>query len=251
MLELMKVVDRIASSRATILISGETGTGKELFARAIHDRSDRRDGPFCVVHCAALPESTLESELWGIASARSGRIAAAEHGTLFLDEISEIPLEIQAKLLRLIQFFEIQRLGADVPTQLDLRIVAATNRDLREQVGLGRFREDLYYRLNVVELRIPPLREHKEDIPLLVEHFLRVHGHERHDFHVFTARAREILLEYDYPGNVRELENIVHGCCIVAAGVELGEELLPAALREKVPRRSLLEPRELTLEGLR
>jgi transcriptional regulator with GAF, ATPase, and Fis domain len=170
----------------------------------------------------------------GADRARKGRIAAAEHGTLFLDEVAEIPLTVQAKLLRFIQFHEIQRLGTDTPITVDLRIVAATHCDLWERVRAGTFRADLYHRLRVLDVMVPPLRERRDDIPLLVEHFLRRLGRETADFQVFTPRARDMLLAYDYPGNVRELENVVQRCCALSGGAEIGEHLLPATMRAQL-----------------
>jgi two-component system response regulator HydG len=239
MLDLLQTIDRVAPSDALVLILGETGTGKELIARAIHDRSRRSRKPLGVIHCAALPESTVDAELFGHTDgaftgayrSRRGRIAAAEHGTLFLDEVAEIPLSIQSKLLRLIQFHEIQRLGTDLPIKVELRIVAATHSDLAERVRAGSFRSDLYHRLLVVDLTIPPLRDRRDDIPLLVEHFMRAHGHDRPGLQAFTPAARERVLAHDYPGNVRELENLVERCCALAAGADIAEHMLPAALR--------------------
>jgi DNA-binding NtrC family response regulator len=258
MLDLMQTIDQVAPSDAPVLILGETGTGKELVARAIHGRSRRVHHPLCVVHCAALPESLLDAELFGHADGaftgagkpRKGRIAAAEHGTLFLDEIAEIPLTVQSKLLRLIQFKEIQRLGTDTPIKVELRILAATHRDLRECVRVGSFRHDLYHRIKVLDVTVPPLRERRDDIPLLIEHFMRRYGHERPSVQSFTPETRDRMLAYDYPGNVRELENIVQRCCALAGGADISERMLPAELRmhDDLPRSR--DVGELTRTGL-
>ncbi|HVG11249.1 MAG TPA: sigma 54-interacting transcriptional regulator, partial [Thermoanaerobaculia bacterium] len=213
MIEILQVVAQVAGADAPILVLGETGTGKELIARALHVNSGRRGRPFVTVHCSALPGTLLESELFGhVAGAftdakrdRPGRLATAHGGTLFLDEIGEIPVEAQAKLLRFLQFGEIQRLGSDRTEKVDVRIVAATHRDLRQMVRDGRFREDLYFRLKVLDLALPPLRERRGDIPLLADHFLRRHWRRPGEKPRWTARAERALLIHAYPGNIREL----------------------------------------------
>ncbi len=235
----METVSQAAPSVATVLLLGESGTGKELLARAIHESSPRAAGPFVPVNCAALPESILEAELFGYergaftgaVQRHDGRFFQADKGTLFLDEIGEIPTHIQVKLLRVLQEGEVERLGGRTQ-RVDLRLVAATNQDLRAAVKEGRFREDLYYRLNVIALRVPPLRERRDDIPLLAEHFLRLYG-ERNGRH-FSGLARaamEALARYDWPGNVRELENALERAVVLARGGAIEAEDLPTEVR--------------------
>jgi two-component system response regulator HydG len=232
-------VMQAAPSMATVLLLGESGTGKELLARAIHEASPRAAGPFVPVNCAALPESILEAELFGYERGaftgaiqrHDGRFLQADRGTLFLDEIGEIPTHVQVKLLRVLQEGEVERLGGRT-TKVDLRLVAATNQDLRAAVKEGRFREDLYYRLNVIALRIPPLRERRDDIALLAEHFLRLYG-ERNGRHLagLSRAAAEALLRYDWPGNVRELENTIERAVVLSRGAAVEIEDLPAEVR--------------------
>ncbi len=243
MIELLRVVAQVAAADAPVLVLGETGTGKELIARALHVNSPRRGRPFVTVHCSALPGTLLESELFGhVAGAftdakrdRPGRLASAHGGTLFLDEIGEIPLEAQAKLLRFLQFGEIQRLGSDRAEKVDARIVAATHRDLRQLVREGRFREDLYFRLKVLDLTLPPLRERRGDVQLLVDHFLRKHWRRPGERPRWTARAERALLAHAWPGNVRELSHAVERACLLARGPELDVELLPPELAGGIP----------------
>ena len=206
---------RIAASDSTVLITGESGTGKELIARTIHDRSRRAGQPFVAVNCGAIPEDLLENELFGhvrgaftgAQQSRSGRFMTAKEGTIFLDEISETTLRLQAKLLRVLQEREFNPLGSDIATRTKARFVAATNRDLREAIPAGEFREDLYYRLAILSLELPPLRARREDIPPLVEHFLeRLSGRHRR---TIDEAAMERLQTYDWPGNVREMENVI------------------------------------------
>jgi transcriptional regulator with GAF, ATPase, and Fis domain len=238
MIELLKVVAQVADSDATVLVGGESGTGKELIVQALHLNSSRRNKPFVVVHCTALPATVLESELFGHKRGaytgadrdRPGRFASAAGGTVFLDEIAEVPLELQAKLLRFLQFGEIQRLGADRVETVDVRVVAATHQDLPKLVEKGRFRQDLYYRLKVVELQIPPLRERRGDIPLLLEHFTRRAWKREGAVPPWSREALRVLSAHRYPGNVRELEHIVERACLLARGPELGVELLPPDL---------------------
>jgi two-component system response regulator HydG len=235
----IETVMQAAPSMATVLLLGESGTGKELLARAIHEASPRAAGPFVPVNCAALPESILEAELFGYERGaftgaiqrHDGRFLQADKGTLFLDEIGEIPTHVQVKLLRVLQEGEIERLGGRT-TKVDLRLVAATNQDLRAAVKEGRFREDLYYRLNVIALRIPPLRERRDDIALLAEHFLRLYG-ERNGRHLagLSRAAAEALLRYDWPGNVRELENTIERAVVLTRSAAVELEDLPAEVR--------------------
>ncbi len=237
----MEVVMQAAPSEATVLLLGESGTGKELLARSIHDNSARAGRPLIPVNCAAIPESILEAELFGYekgaftgASARrEGRFEAAHGGTLFLDEISEIPPHVQVKLLRVLQESEIERLGGSGRTiPIDIRLVAATNKDLRREVREGRFREDLFYRLNVISVNIPPLRDRRDDIPLLVEHFIQVYRQKNGKAIIgCTRRALELLGGYSWPGNVRELENAIERAVVLTRSSTLGEEDLPREVR--------------------
>ncbi|WP_457567074.1 sigma-54-dependent transcriptional regulator [Desulfurobacterium sp.] len=218
MQEVFKLIGRVARTDATVLIVGESGTGKELVARAIHKYSKRADGPFVAINCAALPTNLLEAELFGYekgaftgaTSRKKGFFEQAHGGTLFLDEIGEIELSLQSKLLRAIQEKEIRRLGGDAPIKVDVRIVAATNRDLEKEVREGRFREDLFYRLNVLRIELPPLRERREDIIPLACFFIKKFSKEfKLPVKQLTERAKEWLCSYDFPGNVRELENMI------------------------------------------
>jgi two-component system, NtrC family, response regulator HydG len=237
--EVFRTVAKVAPTNATVLLLGESGTGKELVAEAVHEASARSRGPFVKVNCAALPEGLLESELFGHVKGsftgavgdRRGRFEAADRGTLLLDEIGEIPLHTQVKLLRALQAREIERVGDNRPVRVDVRVLAATNADLDGLVRKGRFREDLYFRLKVVSIRLPPLRERRSDIPLLAEHFRRIHS-ERHARPTtgFSAAAKRLLASYDYPGNVRELENIVEAAVVLTEAPEIGVEALPAEL---------------------
>ena len=236
---LLDMIATVAPAEANVLITGKSGTGKELVARALHQGSGRCDGPLVTVNCAALSEGLLESELFGhergaftgADKRRNGRFMQAHGGTLFLDEIGEMPLSMQARLLRAIQQREIQRVGSDEPLTVDVRLVAATNRDLREEVAGGRFREDLFYRLNVVRLHLPELRERREDIPLLAQHFLLLHAQRnRKDVKGFTPKAMDALLHYDWPGNVRELENTIERAVVLLFGSHVSERELPSVV---------------------
>ena len=231
----VEMVSQAAPSTATVLLLGESGTGKELLARALHEGSPRAKGPFVPVNCAALPESILEAELFGYekgaftgAVQRSdGRFVRAHGGTLFLDEIGEIPTHVQVKLLRVLQEGEVERLGG-VTTKVDLRLVAATNQDLRAAVRQGRFREDLYYRLHVIAVPVPPLRDRREDIPLLAEHFLRLYcARNNRRLSGFSGQAMDILLRHGWPGNVRELENTVERAVVLCRGDRVDVDDLP------------------------
>ncbi len=234
-LEVIKRAELVAQSRSTVLLTGETGTGKELVARAIHARSAQRDMPLIKVNCAAIPETLLESELFGhvrgaftgATFTKKGRFALADGGTIFLDEIATISTAVQAKLLRVLQDREFEPLGSERTQKVDLRVIAATNRDLRQLVGGGKFQEDLYYRLNVIPITIPPLRERREDIPLLVEHFLRHYAQDsgKHIDDVDASLMNE-LEHYDWPGNVRELENTIERAVVLATGPRLTRETI-------------------------
>jgi len=218
------------------LIQGESGTGKELVAHAIHSASERKDKPLVIVNCSALSESLLESELFGHVKGaftgairdRAGRFEEANEGTVFLDEIGDISLNLQLKLLRVLQEKQFERVGGENTLEVDVRIISATNKDLYEQVQKGNFREDLFYRLNIVPLKMPPLRERKEDIPLLVEHFLQKLGEEfgKVDYS-FEEEAKQKMLDYNWPGNVRELENIVERALVLSDSRKISSEVLP------------------------
>ena len=240
--EVLVKVDQIAPVSSTVLVEGESGTGKELVARAIHQRSPRRARPFIAVNLGALPETLLESELFGhekgaftgAAERRLGRFELAHTGTLFLDEIGEVPQSTQIKLLRVLEEREFTRVGGTVPIPVDVRVVAATNNPLREQVEAGTFRADLYYRLNVLAIYLPPLRERRDDIPILVRRFVR-EVTTQHDlkFHGLSADALQLLVDYRWPGNVRELRNLVESMVVLAPGREIQAEDIPRQLREE------------------
>lgn len=251
------LIRRVADSPTNVLISGESGTGKELVAKAIHYNSDRKDAPFVPVNCAAIPEPLLESELFGHMRGaftdakmdKRGLFEEAQKGTLFLDEISELPLMLQAKLLRAIQEKEIRRVGANKPIAVDVRIIAATNLNLADEVKAKRFRDDLYYRLNVIELKLPPLRERREDIPLLVDAFLKKCGTSRgKEVKGVSESALAMLMDYAWPGNVRELENVIERAVTLSRGEKIVPEDLPATIQgSRGDRRVLDEAAERTL----
>ena len=241
MLELLEMITFVAPTEATVLIYGESGTGKELVAEALHHNSLRREGPFVKVNCAALAESLLESELFGHEKGaftgadrrREGKFVQADGGTLFLDEIGETTQAMQVKLLRVLQEQELQRVGGEETINIDVRIIAATNRDLEEEVRRGNFREDLYYRLNVVMLSVPPLRERGEDIPLLVRHFADFFAQKnRRRLEGITPECMDLLCRYPWPGNVRELENAVERGIILMRGEQLTEKSLPLTIQK-------------------
>jgi two-component system, NtrC family, response regulator HydG len=249
---MMTLVEQVADSSATILVQGESGTGKELVARTIHERSARRNGPFVAVNCAALPETLLESELFGYekgaftgaAGRKEGRFELASGGTLFLDEVADLSLVTQPKILRVLQEGEFERLGGTRTLQVDVRIVAATNRDLSDMVKDKRFREDLYYRLNVITVRVPPLREHPEDIRLLAQHYLRVYSAKNgRKLEAFSNEAIARLESYAWPGNVRELENLVERSVLLARKDRIDAEDLPEEVMgvKRPPRDAILE----------
>ena len=247
MLEVYKTVARLVDSKATVLIQGESGTGKELIARAIHFNGPRAERPFVAVECASLAESLLESELFGhvrgaftgAVETKKGLFEIADGGTIFLDEIAEISQTLQAKLLRVLQEHEIRRVGGTEPIPLDVRVIAATNKDLESVVNAGRFREDLFYRLNVVTVHLPPLRQRQEDMPLLANHFLRKYSEANHKLitHI-TPEAMELLCSYDWPGNVRELEHgIERAVTLTMNNCLLPEDLPPKLQRQIHPQR--------------
>ena len=240
MTEVYQVIEKVADTPSTVLITGESGTGKELIARALHENSSRNGKPFIRVNCAAIPRDLIESELFGYekgaftgaVTSKPGRFELAHDGTLFLDEIGEIPVNMQVKLLRAIQEQEFERVGGIKTIEVDVRLVAATNRDLQEEIRQGRFREDLYYRLNVVQVRLPPLRERTSDIPLLVEHFLRhFRAKLKKDVRGVADGAMERLLSHPWPGNIRELENVIERCLLFCDGERIDVGDLPPELR--------------------
>jgi DNA-binding NtrC family response regulator len=240
MQRVFEIVDQVAPSKATVLITGESGTGKELIANAIHHRSPRAKGPFIKLHCAALAESLLESELFGhergaftgAVGRRDGRFQLADGGTLFLDEIGEISPAIQVKLLRFLQEREFERVGGSQTIQVDVRVIAATNKNLTEEVKAGRFREDLYYRLNVVAIEMPALRDRKSDIPALARFFVERYAPQNgKQVDAIAPDALEALVGYDWPGNVRELENAIERAVVMATSPMLEAKYLPAAVR--------------------
>ena len=236
MQRLFAILPDIARSPSTVLILGESGTGKELIARSLYTASERTEGPFVVVNCAALPETLLESELFGYKAGaftdarkdRIGRFAAAEGGTLFLDEIGDLPGPVQVKLLRVLQEKVYEPLGSNTPVKADVRIITATNRNLEALVRAGAFRDDLFYRLNVVKISLPPLRERKEDIPLLIEHFIRKYSAQQgKDIVGIANEALATLMRHDFPGNIRELENIIEYAFILCEGGYIQPQHLP------------------------
>lgn len=257
---MLQFIETVAPTEATVLITGESGTGKELVARAIHASSLRADKPMVVMNCAALAENLLESELFGhekgsftgAEKKREGRFVQANGGTLFLDEIGEMPISLQAKLLRALQQGEVQRVGSDKPIEVDVRIIAATNRDLAQETREKRFREDLFFRLNVISLEVPPLRQRREDIPLLAASFLeRFAKRNRKNLKGFAPQTLDALLRYGWPGNVRELENAVERAVILCRGDLVGEEVLPANILNARPMADEASSQaELSLTGL-
>jgi DNA-binding NtrC family response regulator len=257
MQEVLALVTRIAPSDATVLVRGESGTGKELVARAIHFNSLRANGPLVTLNCAALPEQLLESELFGhekgaftgAVAQRKGRFETADEGSIFLDEIGDLSPALQVKLLRVLQERQFERLGSSRTLTVDVRVIAATNKDLESAMRAGTFREDLYYRLNVVTIQIPPLRDRREDIPLLLDHFLRKFAEKnRRNVTGLTAAARDVLLKYEYPGNVRELENIAERAVLLCRGQVIDLEDLPATVRPG--QRSAADPLPKDLPGV-
>jgi DNA-binding NtrC family response regulator len=244
MQEVFELITRIAPTDSTVLITGESGTGKELIAQAIHGNSTRCYMPFIAVSCGALPDSLLESELFGYEKGaftgaehtKKGRFEMADKGTIFLDEIGDISLKTQVDLLRVLQQKEFRRLGGEEVIEVDVRILAATNRDIQKAIRENRFREDLFYRLNVISIHVPPLRERKEDIPLLVEAFIRRYCLEMNKEEVKIAPTElKLLLDYDWPGNVRELENVIERALVIGQGKEIAADDLPFSRKELGP----------------
>jgi two-component system response regulator PilR (NtrC family) len=259
MLELYDFLEKVAPTKTNILITGESGTGKELVAKAIHYNSPRRDKPFVTLNCGAIPESLIESELFGhmrgaftdAIATKKGLFEVADEGTLFLDEISEIPLMMQVKLLRVLQDREFKRVGGTEDIRVDVRIISATNKDLEEAVREKQFREDLFYRLNVIQIRLASLRERKEDIPLLADHFLKKYSEELgKPISGISPEALRILVQYDHPGNVRELQNIIERAVALETSSELSSHNLSSYLEEQLPFRKRPIDLEIPTEGI-
>ncbi len=249
--DVYQVIEKVADTPSTVLLTGESGTGKELIARALHENSSRSDRPFIRVNCAAIPRDLIESELFGYekgaftgaVTSKPGRFELAHGGTLFLDEIGEIPVNMQVKLLRAIQEQEFERVGGIKTIEVDVRLVAATNRDLAEEIKAGRFREDLYYRLNVVQVRLPPLRERRSDIPLLVDHFLRRFAERlKKQIAGVSEEAMTRLLEHPWPGNIRELENVIERCVLFTDSERVQPSDLPPEVLGQAPTLTPAEP---------
>jgi DNA-binding NtrC family response regulator len=259
MQEIFAAIERVAPTRATVLLAGESGVGKDLIARAIHFHSPRRDRPLVKINCSALPENLMESELFGYekgaftgaAASKPGKFEQADTGTVFLDEIGDVPPNIQVKLLRILQEREFERLGSNVTRHIDVRVIAATNQDLRAALEQGTFREDLYYRLNVVPLNIPPLRERKQDIPFLANHFVQKLAPDAGcRVESITDAAMEKLIGYHWPGNVRELENVIERSLVMCTGtrLEAADIKLEDAPRQRQPSDSHFLPEGLSLD---
>ena len=243
MRKMMEAIRQVADTKASVLITGESGTGKELVADAVHEFSSRSNGPYVKVHCAALSESLLESELFGhekgaftgALSRKKGRFELSDKGTIFLDEIGEINAQVQIKILRVLQEKTFERVGGEETIQVDTRIISATNKDLKEEIEKGSFREDLFYRLNVVNIEVPPLRERKEDIPLLMTSFLHEFNEENgREIQGFTQKAQSILYSYSWPGNIRELRNCIESALVMCRGDQIDLEDLPLHVRSGV-----------------
>ncbi len=240
--KVFELIEKVSDTDSTVLITGESGTGKELIAKAIHYNSDRRDNPMVVINCGAIPEELLESELFGhekgaftgAHKSRIGRFELADGGTIFLDEIGDMSPNLQIKLLRVLQEQKFERVGSTRTIQTDIRIIAATNQDLISAANNGTFREDLYYRLNVIPIEVPPLRERRSDIPLLVDFFLKKFNEEKQKQKGFAPETMDVLIQYDWPGNVRELENLVERVVILTNSDEIGLDDLPESVREDV-----------------
>ncbi len=256
--ELLQIINQVASTRATVLVTGESGTGKELVADAIEALSDRHGKPFIKVHCASLSSSLLEDELFGhekgaftgAVAQKKGRFELADTGTLFLDEIGEIDAATQVKLLRVLQERQFERVGGEKTITVDVRVICATNRDLAEEVKAGRFREDLYYRLNVVHITVPPLRERKEDIELLSQDFLKTFNSEDgRKIEGFTPQARKALYSYSWPGNVRELRNSIEAAVVLCRGHVIDVDDLPSQIRERSSESSVTLTLPITLDA--
>ena len=252
-----QMISKAAPSRASVLITGESGVGKELVAKAVHEQSDRAKGPFVVVHCAALSETLIESELFGFEKGaftgaenlHKGRFELADGGTIFLDEIGEVNLATQVKLLRVLQEHKFERVGGEKSIEVDVRVVAATNRNLEEEVKAGKFREDLFYRLNVVRIEMPSLRERMDDIPLLMHAFLREFNIEnKKNIKGFDKASKAAMIKYNWPGNIRELKNAVESAVVMCTGDEIKMEDLPRALRSQGEEKVITIPIGITMD---
>ena len=252
-----QMIAKAAPARASVLITGESGVGKELVARAVHEQSDRAKGPFVVVHCAALSESLIESELFGFEKGaftgaenlHKGRFELADGGTIFLDEIGEVNLATQVKLLRVLQEHKFERVGGEKSLEVDVRVVAATNRNLEDEVKAGKFREDLFYRLNVVRIEMPALRERMDDIPLLMHAFLREFNIEnKKNIRGFDKASKAAMIKYNWPGNIRELKNAVESAVVMCTGDEIKMEDLPRALRSQGEEKTISIPIGITMD---
>ena len=252
-----QMIEKAAPSKASVLITGESGVGKELVARAIHNKSERKDKPFVIVHCAALSESLIESELFGFEkgaftgaeSMHKGRFELADGGTIFLDEIGEINQATQVKLLRVLQERKFERVGGEKTIEVDVRVVAATNKNLEQEVRLGNFREDLYYRLNVIRIEMPSLRERKDDIPLLMHSFLRRFNIENEkNITGFDNRSKSAMIKYNWPGNIRELKNCVESAVVMCTGTQIKIEDLPNSVRAKSEEHTIQIPVGITMD---
>ena len=259
MLDLYKLLEKLAPTKTNILVTGESGTGKELVAKALHYNSPRKEKPFVTLNCGAIPESLIESELFGhmrgaftdAIATKKGLFEIADEGTIFLDEISELPLLMQVKLLRVLQDREFKRVGGTEDIRVDVRIISATNKDLEEAVREKKFREDLYYRLNVIQIKLPPLRERREDIPLLAMHFLKKYAEELNkNIHTISTDALRILSGYDFPGNVRELQNIIERAVALEGSQELTTQNLASYLNEQLPMKKGTLDLEIPNEGI-
>ena len=259
MLALYDLLEKVAPTKTNILITGESGTGKELVARAIHYNSPRKEKPFVTLNCGAIPESLIESELFGhvkgaftdAIATKKGLFEVADEGTILLDEISELPLLMQVKLLRVLQDKEFKRVGGTEDIRVDVRIISATNKDLEEAVKEKLFREDLFYRLNVIQIKLPSLRERKDDIPLLVSHFLKKYSEElSKSISTISPEALRILLNYDFPGNVRELQNIIERAVALEGGQELTGQNLNSYLDQQIPMKKIPIDLEIPNEGI-
>lgn len=256
MQRIFQMVRKAADSKASVLITGESGTGKELIANALHNLSPRKDNPFIKVHCAALSETLLESELFGhekgaftgAASRKRGRFELANTGTIFLDEIGEINQNVQIKILRVLQDKRFERVGGEETLEVDVRVIAATNRNLEEEITQGRFREDLFYRLNVVHIQVPPLRDRKDDIPLMLNAFLDEFNRENNkSITGFDSRSRSALYKYDWPGNIRQLRNCVESAVVMCSGNEITLEDLPPTVRGAAESNVIQVPMGITM----
>ena len=252
-----QMISKAAPARASVLITGESGVGKELVAHAVHEQSDRAKGPFVVVHCAALSETLIESELFGYEKGaftgaeniHKGRFELADGGTIFLDEIGEVNLATQVKLLRVLQEHKFERVGGEKSIEVDVRVVAATNRNLEDEVKAGRFREDLFYRLNVVRIEMPSLRERMDDIPLLMHAFLREFNIEnKKNIKGFDKASKSAMIKYSWPGNIRELKNAVESAVVMCTGDEIKMEDLPRSLRSQTEEKVITIPIGITMD---